>query len=30
LRHLLGARADLLVVPSHCETTWRQISHEAP
>jgi glyoxylase-like metal-dependent hydrolase (beta-lactamase superfamily II) len=29
LRELLGTRSDLLIVPSHCESTWKQVSHEA-
>ncbi len=29
LRRLLAARDDLLVVPSHCESTWMRVSHEA-
>jgi glyoxylase-like metal-dependent hydrolase (beta-lactamase superfamily II) len=29
LGRLLAERDDLLIVPSHCESTWRQVSHEA-
>jgi glyoxylase-like metal-dependent hydrolase (beta-lactamase superfamily II) len=29
LRNLLSARSDLLVVPSHCESTWHELNHES-
>jgi glyoxylase-like metal-dependent hydrolase (beta-lactamase superfamily II) len=30
LRNLLATRSDLLMVPSHCESTWKALSHESP
>jgi glyoxylase-like metal-dependent hydrolase (beta-lactamase superfamily II) len=29
VRQLLATRSDLLIVPSHCESTWRRVSDEA-
>jgi glyoxylase-like metal-dependent hydrolase (beta-lactamase superfamily II) len=29
LRQLLAVRDDLLIVPSHCESTWKRLSNEA-